>query len=98
MHAYHDARQRLHSLDSTCIPDIETYVNLRRNASGLRMVFHLIEYAGGLDLPEWESSRVLKQLTDQACDLIAWSEVRACAKHILSINICSRTLSHAQKA
>jgi hypothetical protein len=47
------------------------------------MVFHLIEYAGGLDLPEWESSRVLKQLTDQACDLIAWSEdAISCAKGI----------------
>ncbi|KAG2031011.1 terpenoid synthase [Suillus americanus] len=82
MRAYHDARRRLHSLDSTCIPDLETYVDLRRNASGLRMVFHLIEYAGGLDLPERASSHpVLKQLTDQACDLIAWSEdAISCAK------------------
>jgi hypothetical protein len=98
MHACHDAGQRLHSLDSACISDMETYVNLQRNVSGLRMVFHLIEHAGGLDVPEWASSHVLKQLTDHACDLITWSEVRACAKHILGINVCSRTLSHAQKA
>ncbi|KAG2144389.1 isoprenoid synthase domain-containing protein [Suillus bovinus] len=79
---YRDARRRLHLLDSTCIPDLETYVDLRRNASGLRMVFHLIEYAGGLDLPEQASSHPsLKQLTDQACDLIAWSEdAISCAK------------------
>ncbi|KAG1840018.1 isoprenoid synthase domain-containing protein [Suillus tomentosus] len=82
MRMYHDARRRLHSLDSTCIPDLETYVDLRRNASGLKMVFHLIEYAGGLDLPERASSHpVLKQLTDQACDLITWSEdAISCAK------------------
>ncbi|KAG1834337.1 isoprenoid synthase domain-containing protein [Suillus subalutaceus] len=82
MRTYYDARRRLHSLDSTCIPDLETYVDLRRNASGLRMVFHLIEYAGGLDLPERVSSHpVLKRLTDQACDLIAWSEdAISCAK------------------
>jgi hypothetical protein len=79
MRAYHDAKRHLHSLDSTCIPDLETYIDLRRNASGLRMVFHLIEYAGGLDLPERASSHpLLKQLTDQACDIIAWSEVRVC--------------------
>lgn len=84
MRMYHDARRRLNSLDSTCIPDLETYVDLRRNASGLKMVFHLIEYAGGLDLTERASSHpVLKQLIDQACDLIAWSEVRACANQCL---------------
>jgi hypothetical protein len=57
------------------------YIDLRRNASGLRLVFHLIEYAAGLDLPEWMSLLpVLKQLTDQACKIIAWSEVRVCVK------------------
>lgn len=82
MRAYHDAKRRLHSLDSTCIPDLETYVDLRRNASGLRMVFHMIEYAGGLDLQERASSHpMLRQLTSQACDLIAWSEdAISCAK------------------
>ncbi|KAG2118380.1 isoprenoid synthase domain-containing protein [Suillus clintonianus] len=82
MRAYRDARQRLNSLDSTCIPDLETYVDLRRNASGLRMVFHLIEYAGGLNLSERASSHpILNKLTDQACDLIAWSEdAVSCAK------------------
>lgn len=82
MRAYHDTRRRLRSLDSTCIPDLETYIDLRRDASGLRMVFHLIEYAGGLDLPERASSHpVLKQLIDKACDIIAWSEdAISCAK------------------
>ncbi|KAG1756953.1 isoprenoid synthase domain-containing protein [Suillus occidentalis] len=79
MRAYHDAKRQLHSLGSTRIPDLETYINLRRNASGLRMVFHLIEHTGGLDLPS--SHPVLKQLTDQACDIIAWSEdAISCAK------------------
>lgn len=79
MRAYHDAKRHLHSLDSTRIPDLETYINLRRNASGLRMVFHLIEHAGGLDISS--SHPELKQLTDQACDIIAWSEdAISCAK------------------
>ncbi|KAG1729305.1 isoprenoid synthase domain-containing protein [Suillus paluster] len=82
MRAYHDANQRL--LDYICIPDLETYVDLRRDASGFRMMFHLIEYAGGLNLPERASShRILKQLTDQACNIMTWSEdALSCAKGV----------------
>lgn len=75
MRAYQDARQ--HFLNSTGIPDLESYIDLRRNASGFRMVFDLIEYAGGLDLPEPALAHpILRHLTEQACDLIARSEVR----------------------
>ncbi|KAG0696610.1 isoprenoid synthase domain-containing protein [Suillus ampliporus] len=82
MRAYHDARQRL--LDYTCIPDLETYIELRRDASGFRMMFHLIEYAGGLNVPERASSHpILKQLADQACNIMAWSEdTVSCAKGV----------------
>jgi hypothetical protein len=47
----------------------------------LRMVFHLIEHAGGLDISS--SHPELKQLTDQACDIIAWSEVRVCVQQYI---------------
>ena len=75
MRTYQDASQ--HLLNPTCTPDLESYIDLRRDASGFRMVFDLIEYTGGLNLPEHALVHpILKHLTEQACDIIAWSEVR----------------------
>ncbi|OAX40003.1 terpenoid synthase [Rhizopogon vinicolor AM-OR11-026] len=82
MRSYQDARQ--HLLNSTRIPDLESYIELRRDASGFKMIFDLIEYAGGLNLPERALVHpILKHLTEQACDVIAWSEdAVSCAQGI----------------
>ena len=80
MRAYQGARQ--HLLNSTSIPDLESYIDLRRDASGFRMMFDLIEYAGGLNLPDHALVHpILKHLTEQACDLMAWSEVWTSLRH-----------------
>ncbi|KAJ7757412.1 isoprenoid synthase domain-containing protein [Mycena olivaceomarginata] len=56
------------------VPSFETYIDLRRDTSGCRPCFVLIEYANNLRLP----SRIMKdaiiqQLGDYANDLVAWS-------------------------
>lgn len=91
MRTYQDASQ--HLLNPTGIPDLESYIYLRRDASGFRMVFDLIEYAGGLNLPEHALVHpILKHLIEQACDIIAWSEVRFGLRNqllVLQIDVCS---------
>ncbi|KAJ7743432.1 isoprenoid synthase domain-containing protein [Mycena olivaceomarginata] len=56
------------------VPSFDTYIDLRRDTSGCRPCFVLIEYANNLRLP----SRIMKdaiiqQLGDYANDLVAWS-------------------------
>ncbi|KAH7926001.1 terpenoid synthase [Leucogyrophana mollusca] len=82
LRAYREARSHLAlDADSDVVPDLETYVELRRDASGLRMAFDLVEYAGGLELPERVFGRSMLRLVECACDIVAWSEdIASCAK------------------
>ncbi|KAF9222155.1 terpenoid synthase [Gyrodon lividus] len=65
-------------------PDLESYIELRRDASGFRMALDMIEYAGDLDVPETLFGNTLfRKLLDHACDIAAWSEdIVSCAKGI----------------
>lgn len=58
------------------IPDVESYISLRRDASACKACFALLEYAQGIELPE----KVLRHptvlaLAQTANDVVAWSTV-----------------------
>ena len=58
------------------VPDFESYVSTRRDASGVRLLLDLIIYAGGLNLPHpiYEHP-ILRRLRHDAADIIAWAIV-----------------------
>lgn len=56
------------------VPDVESYVQWRREAGVAEMAFALIPYAYGLDFdPELEMEIELREMTGLAGDLISWS-------------------------
>ena len=58
------------------ILDLEDYIILRRDTSGLKPCWALIEYAGGLDLPEEVLEHPIVQSLEEATnDLVSWSNV-----------------------
>ncbi|KAH9926842.1 isoprenoid synthase domain-containing protein [Amylocystis lapponica] len=56
------------------IPDLESYISMRRDTSGCKPCWALIEYANNLDLP-WEvmDDPVIRGLGEAANDLVTWS-------------------------
>lgn len=59
------------------VPDLESYIDMRRDTSGCKPVFDLIEYALGFELPEEVVDHpVIKALNQGANDLVTWSNVR----------------------
>ncbi|KAH7910078.1 isoprenoid synthase domain-containing protein [Hygrophoropsis aurantiaca] len=82
LRAYREARNHLaQNAQSDVVPDLESYVELRRDASGFRMAFDLVEYAGGLELPEQVFGPAMLRLIECACDIVAWSEdIASCAR------------------
>lgn len=62
--------------DSDVIPDVEEYINVRRDTSGCKPVFDLIEYALRIDLPDDVVNHpVIKALNQGTNDLVTWSNV-----------------------
>ena len=63
--------------DSKEVPDLDSYICFRREASGCKPCFTLIEYANGFDLPDevFEDPIVCK-LQEIASDIVSWSNVR----------------------
>ncbi|KZT69830.1 terpenoid synthase [Daedalea quercina L-15889] len=56
------------------VPDIESYIIDRRDTSGCRPAFDLIEYSMGIDLPEYVlEDPVIVALSNASNDLVAWS-------------------------
>ena len=62
--------------DSIDVPDLESYIHFRRDASGCKSCFTLIEYANGLNLPDkiFEDP-VICTLQETANDIVSWSNV-----------------------
>ena len=57
--------------------DLETYMVLRRDTSGCKPCFALIEYAAGIDLPDEVACHpVIRILEESANACISWSNVR----------------------
>jgi len=58
------------------IPSIEDYIIVRRDTSGCKPCWALIEYANGLDLPdEVMEHPIIQSLDEAANDLVTWSNV-----------------------
>jgi hypothetical protein len=59
------------------VPDLETYIDMRRDTSGCKPVFDLIEYSLDLELPDLVAEDpVIVALNQGANDLVTWSNVR----------------------
>lgn len=62
--------------DANQIPDLESFIDIRRDTSGCKSTFDLIEYAYDLDVPqEVLEHPVLEALKQGSNDLVAWSNV-----------------------
>ena len=73
------------------IPDLESYIALRRDTSGCKPCFALIEYAAGIDLPDMVMNHpYIGILEDATNDLVTWTNVRFCLAPLLRclINLC----------
>lgn len=70
-----EAHQALsHATDT--VPDLEEYIELRRDTSGCSAAFVLMEWASGIRLPaDVVEDPVIRGLVRNACDLVAWAEV-----------------------
>ncbi|KIJ61808.1 hypothetical protein HYDPIDRAFT_95823 [Hydnomerulius pinastri MD-312] len=56
------------------IPDLESYIALRRDTSGCKPCWALIEYANNLDIPdEVMDHPILRSLGEATNDLVTWS-------------------------
>jgi len=56
------------------IPDLESYIEMRRDTSGCKPCFVLIEYTMGIDLPDVViNDPIVKALNQFANDLVTWS-------------------------
>lgn len=74
MEAYFDA-QCLEA-DSKEVPDLDSYIRFRRDASGCKPYFTLIEYANGLNLPDRVFDEpIVRVLQETANDIVSWSNV-----------------------
>lgn len=57
-------------------PDLESYITVRRDTSGCKPCFQLIEFAGDFDLPdEVVNHELIQNLEEATNDLVTWSNV-----------------------
>lgn len=60
------------------VQDLESYIALRRNTSGCKPCWALIEYAYGLDIPDAVMAHhTLEDMGEAANDIVTWSNVSA---------------------
>ncbi|EAU88892.1 hypothetical protein CC1G_12294 [Coprinopsis cinerea okayama7 len=60
--------------DEGVIPDLESYIDVRRDTSGCKPCWVLIEYALGIDLPDFVVEHpVIAALNQGTNDLVTWS-------------------------
>jgi Terpene synthase family 2, C-terminal metal binding len=87
--------QQAQDRHSNDIPDLESYITLRRETSGCKLCWALIEYANNLDIPdEVMEHPLIRSLGNAANDYVSWSNVSIflCEKngtHLMSIQIGS---------
>lgn len=59
------------------IPDLESYIEQRRDASGFRLALDMVQYAGDVKVPDTlPEDTLFGRLHEHACDIATWSEVR----------------------
>ncbi|KAF7327684.1 Terpene cyclase [Mycena kentingensis (nom. inval.)] len=60
--------------DSDIVPDLETYIAIRRDTSGCKPCWALIEYGLDIDLPDFVAEDpVIMSLNESTNDLVTWS-------------------------
>ena len=73
---FHAVYQQAQDRANKTVPDLVTYIALRRDSSACQVFFDLIEYALGIELPEDVTEHpVITALRRDANDLISWSNV-----------------------
>jgi len=78
--------------DANQIPDLESFIDLRRDTSACKSTFDMIEYAYDLDLPQHVLEHpVIEALKQSSNDLVSWSNVSfpPCVSHYRT---CSRLI------
>jgi hypothetical protein len=89
------------------ILDLESYISLRRDTSGCKPVFVLMEYAAGIDLPDHVAEHpIIRDLNEATNDLVTWSNVNkvvsvafaGCLSYLISYRTSSRTASNKPAA
>jgi len=70
--------QQAHYRVEGIVPDLDNYIEMRRETSGCKPVFDLIEYSLDLELPDAVMEHpVIVALNHGANDLVTWSNVSA---------------------
>lgn len=76
-HYFQAVSKQAHARDEGYVPDLESFIDIRRDDSACKPVFDLIEYALGIDLPDFVAEHpVIRALNNGSNDLVAWSNVR----------------------
>ncbi|KAI1794414.1 terpenoid synthase [Ganoderma leucocontextum] len=71
---FHAVTQQAKDRASGNIPDLESYIAMRRDTSGCKPCWALIEYANNLDLPDFVMEHpIVLALGEAANDLVTWS-------------------------
>ncbi|KAG2140118.1 isoprenoid synthase domain-containing protein [Suillus clintonianus] len=86
------------------IPDLETYITMRRDTSGCKHIFAVIEYAARIDLPDEVVSHPVIMVMEEATnhdDIVAWAndmysynaeQCRHDTHNMISVLMCKRGL------
>lgn len=70
-------RKQARDRDSGAVRDLDSYIVDRRDDSGVKPCFNLLEYTLGIELPDFVlADPVVQTLERTATDFIAWSNVR----------------------
>jgi hypothetical protein len=68
------------------VPDLDSYIAVRRDTSGCKPCWALVEYANDLDIPdEVIEHPVMETLGEAANDLVTWSNVSPSRRTITSL-------------
>lgn len=75
------------------IPDLDSYISLRRDTSGCKPCWALIEFANNLNLPDDVMGHpLIRDLGEATNDLVTWSNV--CRVLLISFNFFSQWCSY----
>lgn len=77
LHAFRMARSRAAKDNEAAVTaDLESYITLRQDSSGVKLLFDLMEYAVGIHISgEAHASPVLHRLRHDAVNIVAWAIV-----------------------
>lgn len=78
-------RQQARHRDTKVIPSLDSYINIRRNTSGLKPLIDFLEYTLQINLPdEVITHPILEALKLCTNDFVTWSNVRTSFPRIVT--------------